>query len=70
MENKITAGFLMLFTLFVCVACVWCLTPVFSSFGTAWTFICQYISFQILFEVISGIYKDIKRYLDNKKNNN
>lgn len=69
MNNSFTAYCIMLFTLFVCIACVSCLTPVFSSFGTVWTFLCQYISFQILLNVGSDIYNYIKVALDksNKK---
>lgn len=66
MKNDFTAICMLVFTAFVVIACFWCLTPVFSSIGTAWTFLCQFISFQILLSVLNDIYKYIKKQLDNK----
>ena len=72
MKKDFTAICLIAFMLFVCIACVWCLIPVFSSFATAWLFICQFVSLKILINVFKDLFNYVRKEVDKSinKNNN
>lgn len=64
MKNDFTAFCMLAFTVFVVIACFWCLSPVFASLGTVWNFLCQYVAFNILWNVVKDLYNYIKKQLD------
>lgn len=71
MKNNFTAICLIAFILIVCIASVWCLIPVFSSFETAWLFICQFISLKIILNIFKDLFKFTRKEVDKSfKNNN
>lgn len=70
MKNDFTAICLIAFMLFVFIACIWCLIPVFSSFSTAWLFICQFLSLKILINLFKDIFNYTRKQVDKSKNNN
>lgn len=67
MKTDLTAIFVIGFTVFVCIACVLCLAPVFVSFKTAWIFLCQYVSLTILANAFESIFRYVKEQINNNK---
>lgn len=67
MKNQISAVCILLFTVFLVIACFWCLAPVFTTLTGSFVFLCQVVSLKILYEVFTSLVKYIQKLLADRK---
>ena len=68
MKRNFYALLSLVFTILIVIASFLCLTPVFSSFHTAWAFLCQFFSLQIIWSVFKSAFNVIRDQLKDKDN--